>query len=51
MSGKNNILLPLIETPDEVKCTTMRIHMVNGKKFEKEVKNSLLELQEGRVNF
>ena len=31
VNGKEKIFLPLIESLDEVKCTTMRICMVNGK--------------------
>lgn len=38
MNGRKQILLPLIENPEEVNCTTMRICMVNGKQFEKEMK-------------
>ena len=35
------MLLPLIESTDEVKCTIVRICMVNGKQFEKELKKSI----------
>ena len=35
VNGKNQILMPLIESPDEVSCTTIKVCMVNGKKFEK----------------
>ena len=37
VNGKK-ILLPLIESPDEVNCTIVKICIVNGKKFEKEMK-------------
>ena len=30
----------MIESPDEVNCTTVRICMVNGKQFEKEMKKN-----------
>ena len=40
MNGKKQILLPLIESLDEVNCTTVKICMVNGKIFEKEMQNS-----------
>ena len=33
-------MLPLIESPDEVNCTTIKKFMVNGKQFEKEVKRN-----------
>ena len=32
--------MPLIESPDEVSCTTIKVCMVNGKQFEKEVKKN-----------
>ena len=35
---EEKILLPLIESLDEVHCTAIIVCMVNGKKFEKEVK-------------
>ena len=38
MNGKKKILLPLIESPDEVNFTTIKVCMVNGKQFEKEMK-------------
>ena len=41
MNGKKKILLPLIESPDEVSCTAIKVCMVNGKQFEKEVKNQV----------
>ena len=37
VNGKKQKLMPLIESPNEVNCTTMKICMVNGKKFEKKV--------------
>ena len=40
VNGKKQILLPLIESPDEVSCTAIKFCMVNGKKFEKEVKKN-----------
>ena len=40
MNGKKKILLPLIESPDEVSCTAIKFCMVNAKKFEKEVKKN-----------
>ena len=40
INGKKQKLLPLIEIPDEVNCTTVKICMVNGKQFEKEVKRN-----------
>lgn len=40
MNGKKKVLFPLIENPDEVNCTTMKIFMVNGKQFEKEMKRN-----------
>ena len=40
VNGKKLILLPLIESPNEVSCTTIKVCMVNGKQFEKEVKKN-----------
>ena len=40
VNGKKQTLLPLIEVPYEVNCTTTKISIVNGKKFEKEVKKN-----------
>ena len=40
VNGKKKTLLPLIERPDEVSSTTIKVCMVNGKKFEKEVKKN-----------
>ena len=40
MNGKKQILLPLIESPDEVNGTAIKICIVNGKQFEKEVKRN-----------
>ena len=40
VNGKKKILLPLIESLDEVNCTTVKICIVNGKQFEKEVKKN-----------
>ena len=40
MNGKKKILLPLIESLDEVSCTAIKVCMVNGKQFEKEVKKN-----------
>ena len=40
VNGKKQTLLPLIESPDEVNCTTIIICMVNVKQFEKEVKRN-----------
>ena len=40
VNGKKQTLLPLIEVPDEVYCTAVKICMVNGKQFEKEVKKN-----------
>ena len=40
VNGKKQILLPLIESPDEVSCIVIKKFMVNGKKFEKEVKKN-----------
>ena len=40
VNGKKQTLLPLIEVPDEVNCTTVKIFMVNGKQFEKEMKKN-----------
>ncbi len=37
VNGRKKVLLPLIESPDEMNCTTMRICMVSGNKFEKEM--------------
>ena len=33
-------MFPWIESPDEVSCTAIKVCMVNGKKFEKEVKKN-----------
>ena len=33
-------MLPLIESLDEVNCTAIKVCMVNGKQFEKEVKKN-----------
>ena len=41
---KEKILLPLIDSPDEVSCTTIKFCMVNGKQFEKEVKKNKVYL-------
>ena len=38
VNGKKQTFFPLIEVPDEVNCTAVKICMVNGKQFEKEVK-------------
>ena len=38
--GDKQTLLPLIESLDEVSCTTIKICMVNGKQFEKEKKKN-----------
>ena len=40
VNGKKQILFHLIEILDEVNCTTIKICMVNGKQFEKEVKKN-----------
>ena len=40
VNGKKQILLPLIESLDEVNYTTIKVCMVNGKQFEKEVKKN-----------
>ena len=40
VNGRKQILLPLSESPDEVNCNTIRVCMVNGKQFEKEVKRN-----------
>ena len=40
VNGKKQTLLPLIESPDEVSCIAVKICMVNGKQFEKEVKRN-----------
>ena len=40
INGKKQIFLPLIESLDEVSCTTIKNCMVNGKQFEKEVKRN-----------
>ena len=37
-NGVKVTLFPLIESPDEINCTTIRIFIVNGKQFEKEMK-------------
>ena len=44
VNGKKKILFPLIEIPNEVNYTTARICMVNGKKFEKEMKKNQIYL-------
>ena len=40
VNGKKQTLLPLIESLDEVNYTAIKICMVNGKQFEKEVKKN-----------
>ena len=40
VNGKKQILLPLIESPDEVSCIAIKVCMVNGKQSEKEVKKN-----------
>ena len=40
VNGRKKILFPLIESLDVVNCTTTKICMVNGKKFEKEMKKN-----------
>ena len=40
MNGKKQILLPLIESLDEVSCTAIKVCMVNENQFEKEVKKN-----------
>ena len=42
VNGKKQILLPLIESLDEVNYTAIKICMVNGKQFEKEIKKNLV---------
>ena len=39
--GVTYALLPLIETPNEMSCT-VRVYMVNGKEFEKDMKRNLV---------
>ena len=40
VNGKKKILLPLIESLDDVHCTTVIIFIVNGKEFVKEMKKN-----------
>ena len=40
VNGKKKIFLPLIESPKEVSCTTIKFCMVTRKQFEKEVKKN-----------
>ena len=40
INGKKQTLSPLIEVPDEINCTVVKICIVNGKQFEKEVKKN-----------
>ena len=40
INGNKKISLPLIESPNEISCTTIKVLMANGKKFEKEVKKN-----------
>ena len=40
MNQRKKILLPLIESLDEVNCTTVSICMVNEKQFEKKMKRN-----------
>ena len=40
--GVTYTLLSLIETLDEMNCIAVRICMVNGKKFEKEMRKNLI---------
>ena len=40
VNGKKKILLPFIESPDEVSSTAIKVCMVNGKQFKKEVKKN-----------
>lgn len=40
VNGTNQILIPLIESKDEVNCTIVKICIVNGKKIEKEMKKN-----------
>ena len=40
VNRKKQILLALIESLDEVSCTTIKVWMVNRKQFEKEVKKN-----------
>ena len=37
VNGKKQILFPLIKSLDELSCTAIKVCMVNGKKFKKEV--------------
>ena len=40
VNERKQVLLPLIESHDEINCTTLRICMVNGKQFQKEMKRN-----------
>ena len=40
VNEKKQTLLPLIEVLHEVNCTAIKVYMVNGKQFEKEVKRN-----------
>ena len=40
VNWKKQMFLSLIKSPDEVSCTTIKVYMVNGKQFEKEVKKN-----------
>ena len=39
-NGVKDTLMPLIEAPDEMNCTTVKLCLVNGKQFEKELRKS-----------
>ena len=41
-NGVKVTLFPLIESLDEMNCITVRIYMVSGKQFEKEMKKNLV---------
>ena len=40
LNGKKQIFFPFIESPNEVSCTAIKVCMVDGKQFEKEVKKN-----------
>ena len=39
-NGVKDTLMPLIESLDEMNCTTVKLYLVNGKQFEKELRKS-----------
>ena len=44
MEGKKKVLLPLVEMFDESHYTTVKVCLVDGNKFSKEIKNIMFDI-------